>query len=201
MADSQTQLVIGEVCSIYDVKFGCFGPPVQLDDGTIELADPTPFWAAIWYGIQFIVQAFAPLILYNAFKDDAFENITRNNATIWAWHVLRWGGLALYTPLAVLFPMTYFSQGFIDIYMKIYKFLSGPMSAYHLVTAGMLWYAQRIYLYETAISDPEVTLDFYLYFLVVYVLFWMTSQPMELDFHQFYNMKVITLLDIHPRDQ
>ena len=29
------ELVIGEVCSVYDMKFGCFGPEVEAEDGTL----------------------------------------------------------------------------------------------------------------------------------------------------------------------
>ena len=137
------------------------------------------------------------MLLYSWVKSDIIDNITRNNAHKYAWQVVRWGGLVVYGPVSVLWPFSFFgSQGVTDLYKKVWAFQGRLGTTLHLVVAVMFWYAMRMYLYEENLSSSTVKLEFYTYFLTIYVFFWYTTQPLLLPFNQFYTMNKITLEDL-----
>ena len=146
--------------------------------------DSSPFWASMWYGVIFTTQALLPLILDAAYKSDVLAAQTRNNSSKYAWFVMKWGGLAVYGPSAILWPVTYFSsQGVSDLYLKLWNFVDTAGGTLHVIVAFMLFYAQAMYLYDVELSYSVVSLEFYSYFLTIYVLFWLTSEPLLLEFN------------------
>ena len=64
-----------------------------------------------------------------------------------------YGGLALYAPITILWPLSYVgSPGMSDLYLKVNNALSGLATLLHVVVLLMLWYSSRMYLYETALD-------------------------------------------------
>ena len=145
----------------------------------------TPLIASFWYGLVASAEAVGPVLLYHMFWQNKVNSVKRNDAYKYAWYIMWVGGLIVYAPLAVLCPISYISGEFLSSsYLSLWGFLhSGIGFALHFSVLLMLWYAGRMYLYESSLSNNDIQLELSAYSAVIFGLFWMTTNELKLPFY------------------
>ena len=144
-------------CTVYNVA-ACFAGDSGLEEGDIEELDTSsvtfmPLLAAFWYGLIASASATAPMIYYLNFKSDSMSTLTRNNIYKYTWTLLRYGNAIVYAPIMLLWPFSYFASPTISsLYLSVNRFFGNLATLLHLIVLVMLFYARRLYLFETALE-------------------------------------------------
>ena len=148
-----------------------------------------------------ITQASLPVLVYLFYKMDVLSKLKRNGTYKWAWYIMMYGGMATYGPMVMLYPFSYMGIG--PFYVKVTKAMSGFNFLYNLVVSFMFYYASKLYLYEADLKKWVISVEFYSYTIVVWVIFWMLRQAMWRDFEAFYlvGLESNTVYDINVEDQ
>ena len=94
------------------------------------------------------------------------------------------GALAIYGPLALFWPFTYFKNGAMArVYLMLWKyghFWVG--SAYHITVLIMFWWARRKYLFETTLAYDTLSNELDIYAIIILGLFRMSTVELRLPF-------------------
>ena len=137
------------------------------------------------YGLIQLTQAGLPVLLYVLYKNSILSTLQRNTVYKWSWYIMVYGGLAVFGPVALLWPLSY-AGNFGETYVAVYDFFSVMGLVLNIAVSLMLWYASRMYLYEGSVSFTVVEYEFVFYMSAVWVVFWMLKLAFKREFYSFY---------------
>ena len=146
------------------------------DAADLIIQNQDPFFASIWYGIIAVTQGVLPILINFTVRSGTLESITRNRAYKWAHYLTIYGGAAIFAPLIALWPFSYAgSKSLINSYINMWRFMSTWIFVMNGLVTVLLNYNRKNYLFEEAISNGQITLEFYGYVALAFGLFTVTK--------------------------
>ena len=125
------------------------------------------------------------MVLYITFKASVMDSVTRNSYYKWAWRILRYGTVLVYTPLAIMFPLSY-TERFAQTYVQLWSIGAGAGSTVHTIVSVLFYIARNNYLYETSLPFATLEDEFYLYTALEFGVLRSTTLEFKRAFEHFY---------------
>ena len=142
-----------------------------------------PVFASFLYGVIASTEAALPLAMILTIK--SLDLIDRNDIYKWAWYIMAWGGVGIYGPVAILWPLSYIGLG--DLYVSLADILGWLGFLMHLTVSFMFWWAANNYLYEADLSYTWLWVEELAYNFTIYIVFYMSKRSLMNEYYHFYS--------------
>ena len=139
--------------------------------------------ASILYGFFALCEATIPVLLMYTVK--TMDSYVRNDVYKWAWYIMAWGGVGIYGPVSLLWPLSYAGLG--ETYVKVANVMGWLGLIMHLTVTFMLNFASENYYKEDSLKYWELWVEMYSYNFIIYIVFYMTKRSLLNDYEYFYS--------------
>ena len=152
-------------------------------DTNPQFSGSLPVIASIIYGMIAAVEAALPVVLMYTVKN--LSAVDRNDIYRWAWYFMAWGGVGVYGPITILWPLSYAGLG--SVYVTVADILGWVGLILHFSVTFMLGYANSNYYKESSLDYWEIYVEELVYNVSIYIVFYMTKRALMPDYYHFYS--------------